>query len=646
MAAAGIAVMPFDVVGEDLDVWREGMVDVLATNLDGMGGYRAIDSRTVLARWREHVTGDDIPDLETSLQAAGSTGARYGLMGSMVGSPAGVRINAELYDLSNGEEIVQVFTEGPADSVLALVGALSVSLTRDLLAETGQDLIAAPRTASLTTTSLPALRAYLEGEAVFRRSDFAGAVAAYERAVETDSTFALAWFRLADAYGWLDNQGNVQAINANARAAELADQLPVRDRLLLRAANALSERDLSYVQELRDAARNYPDDPEIWFSIGEFYIHGGKSAGYGTWDDINNAFSKAVELDPSFSPYQVHWVEGAIIAGDTATAAAALQAYRASTVDDERTEHLELMYELFLTDETRREAALAGLGNAPERSLMNAGQWGKAAYPDQAWVERVARRAYEINGHEWWFFTAADAMLSRGRFADLNEWIADPSGPMGVRWAYAELAQRLGQPPADWLLQVVDDEPGLCVGDDPGLGCSLSVGRMAIELGWEGVPELLAANRLHAGLPTDGAEEEQHALDHADRVAFLEGYLAILESADTARALRELRPLRHTFTGAQGDGPWTATWRPSRGCARVRSTRSRGTRPRRSRPTVLHGAACSTPTRATSGPRWPGKESTAWAAEAGRMGLGPQGPATAGEPRNIGTPGTVPHYAA
>jgi hypothetical protein len=62
-ASAGIAVLPFEVAGEGLEVWREGMVDVLSNNLDGLGGNRTIDSRTVLARWRERVPGEALPDL-------------------------------------------------------------------------------------------------------------------------------------------------------------------------------------------------------------------------------------------------------------------------------------------------------------------------------------------------------------------------------------------------------------------------------------------------------------------------------------------------------------------------------------------------------------------------------------------------------
>jgi hypothetical protein len=97
------------------------MVDLLATNLNGMGGFRTIDSRTVLAQWRERVPGEEMPDLRTALEAAARTGARYAVVGAMVGNPAGVRLSADIYDLSNGDKVGQVSQEGPADGVLDLI---------------------------------------------------------------------------------------------------------------------------------------------------------------------------------------------------------------------------------------------------------------------------------------------------------------------------------------------------------------------------------------------------------------------------------------------------------------------------------------------------------------------------------------------
>jgi TolB-like protein len=93
-AAPGIAVLPFTVNDPDLATWREGMVDLMTVNLDGVPGLRPIASRTVLARWRSEAP--DVADLSTSLLVARRTGARYALIGSAVAVGGEVRFSADV----------------------------------------------------------------------------------------------------------------------------------------------------------------------------------------------------------------------------------------------------------------------------------------------------------------------------------------------------------------------------------------------------------------------------------------------------------------------------------------------------------------------------------------------------------------------
>lgn len=358
-AADGIAVVPFSVTGgEDLDLWREGMVDLLATNLDGMGGFRTIDSRTLMSRWRGRVAGDEVPDLRTSLEIAAETGARYAVVGTMVGGPAGVRLGAELYDISSGQELAQVTREGPADQVLELASLLSVDLSRELLGASSRGTVQDLRLDALTTTSLPALRAYLEGEAAFRNANFADAVTAYEEAVALDSLFALAWLRLSSSYGWLDNIGNASAARAGERAAALVDRLPARDRIVVRAAEASRTGDASQFGEIRESVRLYPDDPDLWFELGEFIYHVGLRAGVATLPQALEAFERAVELDPGFGPYQVHPLELTIASGDRAGAEERLERYRTSTQDVRNVREFDVAIPLLLGDEAEATETL------------------------------------------------------------------------------------------------------------------------------------------------------------------------------------------------------------------------------------------------------------------------------------------------
>ncbi len=543
--------VPFEVVGANLEFWREGMVDVLSTNLDGMGGFRTIDSRTVMARWNETVGKGKAPDLRTSLQVAGRTGARFGLVGSMLGTPSGIRVNADIYDLDSQEKVAQSWIEGAEEDALELVGELSVDLTRKLLQATGKDLIQAPRAASLTTHSLPALRAYLEGEAAFRRTDFAGAVAAFERAVEVDSTFALAWYRLGDSYGWLEDISSEMGTMAGQKAVDLADRLPARDRVLVLADLGLAEGDLGAVNLLQDAVRNYPDDPEAWYLLGEFYLHYGLGMGMATTGETMDAFERAYTLDPTFLPYQVHRIETAILTGDTAKALEALEDYRRQAPDVMRP-YLQLMFDLYLRDETEREEVLAGLDTVDVRVIQDAGQWGKDLLPDQAWVERVARKGYEITNHNFWYFSIMESHLARGEIGEAMKLVRDLSGPPIHRYGYGLGLLALGLGPTQELEELQWGAEGCDLSnDDPPLGCIFAQGWLAARKGdraaWQARLDISRglADRLR-NEPAEGPYVKE--IESAQKA--LEAFWAHYQAGDRSQARRLLEESLNFSSGA------------------------------------------------------------------------------------------------
>jgi tetratricopeptide (TPR) repeat protein len=541
-AAAGIAVLPFHITGgEDLDLWREGMVDVLSTNLDGMGGFRTIDSRTVMARWRERVEGDGTPDLETSLAVAGGTGARFGLVGNLVGTPGGVRLNADIYDLSSGEKITQSYVEGPADSVLSAVGHLSVELIRDLLASTGQQLIQTPRTAGITTTSLEALRHYLDGEAAFRKSDFPTAAASFERAVDADSTFAMAWRRLSDCYGWMENINSEVGGNASRRVLALAEDLPIRERTLMVAAErALDEGDLSAVSDLREIVSKYPDDPEAWFLLGEFYRHMGTPAGLSTEADELEVFEKAVDLDPSFTPYYIHLVESLVGAGRGQDAREALNTYEqlaTGTVSP----HLPLGVALFGGDDAERASALAGLDTVSEDIIWRTFRempWAGLDDPESA-VE-VARAAYGVTGFPQFLADIAALHLGLGQLREAASEVSDPAVDPFVKVTLATDLLHMRLPLPEEMRAALDDLDVCADREDAGAACMFTVGAAAAFMGDEETfRHWVERNR---GLAVRYEEEGQgsHGRQHEGIADATEALWIIEHGGDRAEARRKL----------------------------------------------------------------------------------------------------------
>ena len=208
-AAPGIAVLPFTVQGAGLEVWREGMVDLLSTNLDGAGGLRAIDSRTVLARWSEAAGRRRSAISRRRSRSAAGPARAMRCSGAWSRSGDGVRLSAEVYDVEEAASSARARSKARRTACsCSSTGSRSRSCARSAGTRPPP---ADVNLARATTTSLPALKAFMEGEVLYRRGDFDAAVPAYERAVEADSTFALANFRLSTAYGWAESRSRASS---------------------------------------------------------------------------------------------------------------------------------------------------------------------------------------------------------------------------------------------------------------------------------------------------------------------------------------------------------------------------------------------------------------------------------------------------
>ncbi|MEK6255124.1 MAG: tetratricopeptide repeat protein, partial [Gemmatimonadales bacterium] len=368
-AAEGIAIVPFTVRGEELGMFREGMVDLLSTNLDDVGGYRTIDSRTVMARWHEAVAEGEVADLATRMEVARATGARYVIDGTVLAIGNDVRLAADVYDVTTGTEVGSGQVEGPADSISAMANRLGVQALQALLSEEGGEGVTARAAMSLTTASLPALKAYLEGEAYYRQAEFDRAIEAYERALVEDPEMALAHFRLGDAYGWAENIGSDRGMEHLLEAQRLGARLSSRDRAIMEGNLALLQGDISAVPSVREITRRYPDDPDAWFLLSEFYFHYWDELQLD-WDDLGRVFERPVELEPGFAPYYIHMFEYAVIHRDTATAMRALEGLE--PLNARRQQALELVYALILGDSTQQAEAAAAVPDLGDDVLEDA----------------------------------------------------------------------------------------------------------------------------------------------------------------------------------------------------------------------------------------------------------------------------------
>ena len=311
--AESIAVMPFNVTGQDVAFMGEGMVDLLSTNLDGIEGINTVEPRTVLKRWNER---SDNPgggaDLQTALEIAGDVHAGSVLLGSIVAAGSRVRISADLY-ARDGSRLARAQVEGAGDSVLSLVDDLSLSLTREIWRSSKP--LPSLRVAGLTTNSLEAMQSYLTGARYYRQAMWDSAAASFKKATDIDSTFALAHFRRASALGWIGGFNTPGARTATRMGMRYADRLPPRERALVVAYDLFSHGRLEAIDSMRAYVARYPDDPDGWYLLGESQFH---TRGVTALSpaELEKPFDRVLQLEPSLTAAAIHPLELSISGRD------------------------------------------------------------------------------------------------------------------------------------------------------------------------------------------------------------------------------------------------------------------------------------------------------------------------------------------
>jgi tetratricopeptide (TPR) repeat protein len=294
-----MAVMPFRVSGtarRDSSVadLREGMLDLLNATFTGDQGLRALDPRAVLVAWRSR-TDDEAADLplEEMTPIAAGLGAGRLLVGGIVGTQARLTISATLHDLASGEAPLEVTTTGSYDSLPQLIDRFAAQL---LSLAAGEE---AARLPSLAGTPLPALQAYLSGQRAFRRGLMLEAVANFDRALELDSTFALAATYLAWAGFMAGNTNTDAGVRGLRIARSLRDHLSAHDQAVFDAFGGSSTTNLRQILRNWERALELAGDrAEVWMGYAGALGFWGEYLGIPEWRMREEAaLDRAWELD-------------------------------------------------------------------------------------------------------------------------------------------------------------------------------------------------------------------------------------------------------------------------------------------------------------------------------------------------------------
>lgn len=395
-----VLVLPLAVYGSpELSYLREGVMVTLASALDGISDLASVDPRlgsTVVP------ATDTLARLDDARRVAGRTSAEYYVLGDVVQAGPRIRILARLFAAGGSRPIVDAIQEGEPSQLFELVDEIA----RKLVAGIGST---AARQSASGTRSMPALRAYLEGENQLRDGRFTEAVERFAAAIAEDSTYALAHWRLASAADWAGRED--LARTASAAATRHGNRLTVTGRLHVRALNGyLTGRFTDAAKIYADLLAQTPDDVEAWQYLAEIQYHYGYRIGEPL-EASAAAWRRLLELQPGNAAAALHMQTIAARAADRAAYERYAEQLQMHRIDAARELQVRTIRAFAFQGAAERRALIEDLSELARPSLIQA-------------AVRVATVGREFDLNEVFFGRRGPSFGTSPGDATLYSWIA------------------------------------------------------------------------------------------------------------------------------------------------------------------------------------------------------------------------------
>jgi TolB-like protein/class 3 adenylate cyclase/Tfp pilus assembly protein PilF len=293
-ARRAIAVLPFDNQNRDSDTdyLSDGIPESIIHSLSQLPQLRVMARSTVFS-----YKGKDVDPRKVG----NDLGVDAVLMGRLIQQGDNLAIRTELVDVADGTEIWgQQYNRRLAD-----VFAVQEDIAKEISEKLRLKLSGAERQqlAKRPTRNIKAFQYYMQGRSVGQRrtrEDMLTAIRYYERAIEEDRNYALAYAGLADATSTLGVLGYIPPIEGRSKTDENARQALALDENLAEAHAALGLPHTFFApynfslgdRELRRAIELSPS-----LAIVHFYL-GTSLARQGRFDESIEEYVIARELDP------------------------------------------------------------------------------------------------------------------------------------------------------------------------------------------------------------------------------------------------------------------------------------------------------------------------------------------------------------
>jgi tetratricopeptide (TPR) repeat protein len=262
-----LAVLPFEnaQADEGLESWRTAFPDLIITDLRqsryvNVPGISDVDRGLIglqLAAAKKF-TPEDVD------KAAKKLDSDFAATGTLTRNGKRIFITVSLHDIKSGKVIKSLRADVRKETgFFVAADTLSKKIKRALrLSHRQRARDIDKNVTKIATSSIQAFKLYGQGYRLSNQQKYREAIASFEKAIELDPSFGLAYKYLAMA---CRNTGRTEDLITYAKKAiELSERTPERERLLLEAEfYEFFQRDLAKALEANEALwALYPDFPE------------------------------------------------------------------------------------------------------------------------------------------------------------------------------------------------------------------------------------------------------------------------------------------------------------------------------------------------------------------------------------------------
>jgi serine/threonine protein kinase/Flp pilus assembly protein TadD len=289
-----LAILPFHNASGNikLDWLGSSMAEMLSTDVGQSASVRVVSEDRVEQVLKDlKVTPQSELDSNTIKQVANQSNAdtvvwgRYEQMGDRI------RVDGMVQDFKSGTSKTVNAEAANDKELLSTIDGLAAQIRQNLAVSSSLQKQLQAQAFKPSTTSIAALREYDQGMQDARNGNYSKATTHFESALHEDSTFALAYAKLSQAYAQIGQDDEAEA--AARKGVSLSGQLPAQERYLIQAnLNSIVKDFPMAIETYQNLVLVSPQNTEYLMGLGTAYENAGNYA------KAKEMFTQVTTLDP------------------------------------------------------------------------------------------------------------------------------------------------------------------------------------------------------------------------------------------------------------------------------------------------------------------------------------------------------------